>query len=91
MMFFIAVSIILVIRLVGVVLLMSLLTIPQMTANLFTSNFRKMIFLSIGISFLCCLGGLILSYCLNVPSGAFIILVMTVLFGLSKGYKHLKN
>lgn len=84
MMFFIAVSIILSIRLVGVVLLMSLLTIPQMTANLFTSNFRKMIFLSIGISFLCCVCGLFLSYFLNVPSGAFIILVMIVLFGFSK-------
>ena len=84
MMFFIAVSIILSIRLVGVVLLMSLLTIPQMTANLFTSNFRKMIFLSIAISFLCCVCGLLLSYYLNVPSGAFIILVMTLLFGLGK-------
>ncbi len=84
MMFCIAVSIVLSIRLVGVVLLMSLLTIPQMTANIFTSNFRKMIFLSIGISFLCCVSGLTLSYYLNVPSGAFIILFMTVLFGLCK-------
>lgn len=84
MMFCIAVSIVLSIRLVGVVLLMSLLTIPQMTANIFTSNFRKMIFLSIWISFLCCVSGLILSYYLNVPSGAFIILLMTVLFGICK-------
>ena len=38
MMFCIAVSIVLSIRLVGVVLLMSLLTIPQITANIFTSN-----------------------------------------------------
>lgn len=84
MMFCIAVSIVLSIRLVGVVLLMSLLTIPQMTANIFTSNFRKMIFLSIWISFFCCVSGLILSYYLNVPSGAFIILLMTVLFGICK-------
>lgn len=84
MMFCIAVSIVLSIRLVGVVLLMSLLTIPQMTANIFTSNFKKMIFLSIWISFFCCVSGLILSYYLNVPSGAFIILLMTVLFGICK-------
>jgi zinc transport system permease protein len=84
MMLCIAVSIVLSIRLVGVVLLMSLLTIPQMTANLFTSNFRKMIFLSITVSFVCCVCGLILSYYLNIPSGAFIILLMTVLFGFCK-------
>ena len=45
MMLFIAITIVLTIRLVGVVLLMSLLTIPQMTANIFTANFSKMIFL----------------------------------------------
>ena len=84
MMFFIAIAIVLSIRLVGVVLLMSLLTIPQMTANIFTSNFRRMIFLSIGISLFACICGLILSYYLNVPSGAFIIFVMTILFGLCK-------
>ncbi|OJU52971.1 MAG: hypothetical protein BGN96_10025 [Bacteroidales bacterium 45-6] len=84
MMCCIAISIVLSIRLVGVVLLMSLLTIPQMTANIFTSNFRKMIFLSIAVSFFCCVSGLILSYYLNVPSGAFIILLMTVLFGFCK-------
>lgn len=91
MMFCIAVSIVLSIRLVGVVLLMSLLTIPQMTANIFTSNFRKMIGLSIVISFFCCICGLVLSYFLNVPSGAFIIFVMTLLFGLCKWLSKLKS
>ena len=43
MMLFIAVTIVLTIRLVGIMLLMSLLTIPQMTVNLFTSDFRRML------------------------------------------------
>ncbi len=76
MMFFIAVTIVLTIRLVGVVLLMSLLTIPQMTANLYTANFPKMIFLSILFGLIGCLSGLILSAYINVPSGAFIIFVL---------------
>lgn len=85
MMFFIAVTIVLSIRLVGIMLLMSLLTLPQITVNLFTANFRKIILGSIVIGFLSCLIGLVLSYFLNVPSGAFIILVLVVLFLAAKG------
>lgn len=86
MMFFIAVSIVLSIRLVGIVLLMSLLTIPQTTANLFTSNFTKIIYGSIIIGFVGCIAGLFLSYFLNVPSGAFIIFTLISLFFLCKLY-----
>ena len=41
MMCFIAMTIVLSIRLVGIMLLMSLLTLPQITVNLFTSDFKK--------------------------------------------------
>ena len=80
MMFFIAVTIVLSIRLVGIMLLMSLLTLPQITVNLFTSNFVKIIYGSIIVGFLGCVSGLFLSYWLNVPSGAFIILVLVLFF-----------
>jgi len=85
MMLFIAVTIVLSIRLVGIMLLMSLLTLPQITINLFTSDFRKIIWGSIALGFLGCVAGLIFSYYLNIPSGAFIILVLVVLFLLAKG------
>lgn len=87
MMMFTAVTIVLSIRLVGIVLLMSLITIPQMTANLFTVNYAKLILLSVLISFIGCVSGLLLSYYLNVPSGAFIIFVLIMIFFLSKGIK----
>lgn len=80
MMAFIAITIVLSIRLVGIVLLMSIFTVPQMTANLFTSNFVKMIFLSILIGFIGCIIGLFLSAVLDVPSGVFIIFTQIVLF-----------
>lgn len=84
MMFFIAVSIVLSIRLAGIVLLMSLLTIPQMTANLFTNNFFKIIIGSVVFGFLGCLLGLFCSYFLNVPSGAFIIFMLIIIFFVCK-------
>lgn len=89
MMFFIAVTIVLSIRLVGIMLLMSLLTLPQITVNLFTADFKKIIWGSILVGFLGCVAGLVLSYYLNVPSGAFIILVLVVLFLSMKAIKSL--
>ena len=80
MMMLIAITIVLSIRLVGIVLLMSILTVPQMTANLFTSNFVKMILLSILIGLFGCAVGLFLSAALDVPSGVFIIFTQIIVF-----------
>lgn len=87
MMFFIAITIVLSIRLVGIVLLMSLITVPQMTANLFTENYGRMILFSILFSLLGSVAGLILSYYLNVPSGALIIFVLIIIFFTARGIK----
>ncbi|MCL1937125.1 MAG: metal ABC transporter permease [Candidatus Azobacteroides sp.] len=85
MMVAIAICIVLSIRLIGIMLLMSLLTIPQMTANLFTSQFKNIIYYSILIGIAGCFSGLFFSYYLNVPSGAAIIFVQTILFLICKG------
>ena len=87
MMFCIAVTIVFSIRLVGIMLLISLLTLPQITVNLFTSDFKRIMWGSIVIGFVGCLCGLLLSYLLNVPSGAFIILFLVLLFLISKAIK----
>lgn len=84
LMMFIALTIVSCLRMVGIVLAISLLTIPQMTANLFTYNFKKIIGLSIGIGFLSCLGGLFFSYYLNVPSGASIIFFSILIYVICK-------
>ena len=84
MMALIAMTIVSTLRMVGIVLSLSLLTIPQMTANLFTCHFKRMILLSIGFGWIDCLLGLSLSYLLNVPSGATIIFVSILVFGISK-------
>ncbi|NCC09546.1 MAG: metal ABC transporter permease [Bacteroidia bacterium] len=80
LMMFIALTIVACLRIVGIVLAISLLTIPQMTANLFTYNFKKIIGLSILIGFIGCLGGLFLSYYWQVPSGASIIFVSILIY-----------
>lgn len=86
----IALTIVVCIKMIGIVLAISLLTIPQMTANLFTSKFQTMAKLSVIIGFMSCLGGLFLSYELNVPSGATIIFFSILAYILSKIAKTLK-
>ena len=66
-------------------MMMFFLTLPQITVNLFTSDFKKIIWGSIVLGFLSCVVGLVLSYFLNVPSGAFIILVLVLVFLILKG------
>lgn len=80
MMTLIALTIVATLRLVGIVLAISLLTIPQMTANLFVCRFTTMAWLSVGIGIIYCIAGLVFSYLLNVPSGASIIFVSIVIY-----------
>lgn len=84
MMTLIAMTIVASLKMVGIVLAISLLTIPQMTANLFTYNYKKLIALSIIIGWIDCLIGLYASYMLNVPSGATIIFISIIIFVLCK-------
>lgn len=84
LMMFIALTIVACLRMVGIVLVLSLLTIPQMTANLFTYKFKSIIWLSILIGYMGCLGGLFISYFLNVPSGASIIFFSIIIYVICK-------
>jgi zinc transport system permease protein len=81
----IALAIVLSIRTMGIILVLSLFTIPQNTAFLFTGKFRKLIFGS-GLfgaagSFL----GLLAASWFDIPGSAAIIFVLTIQFLLMRG------
>ena len=76
-------------RMVGIILVVSLLSVPQLTAGLFVRSFRSMILVSMLVGFVDCLGGLFLSYLLNVPSGASIIVVSVLLYFVARAIKYL--
>lgn len=80
----VALTIVLNIKVVGIIMVISLLTIPQSIANLFTRNFRNIIISSIVISFVGVFTGLIFSYRLNIPSGASIIFSLVIYFVIAK-------
>jgi zinc transport system permease protein len=80
----VAITIVLNIRLVGIILVISFLTIPQSTANIFTKRFNYIILLSIMFGIIGSIGGLLISYFYNIPSGATIIFVFVLVFVLAK-------
>jgi len=79
----IALTIIVLIKVVGIILVIALLTIPPAIAKQFTHNLRNLMFMAIGIGGVLSLAGLTLSYYMNVPSGATIILTASAVYFIS--------
>jgi zinc transport system permease protein len=71
------------IRLLGIVLVTSLLVIPPAAARNVSKNLRQHLILSFCIGFLGSLGGVILSYFVNVPCGPAIVVSCIGMFVLS--------
>ena len=84
MTFFVATAVVLTIRLVGIMLLISILSLPQMIAELFCHKFRNIVWLSGAINLFCGIGGLLLSYWLDVPAGATIVFTLIIAYFVVK-------
>jgi zinc transport system permease protein len=76
----IALTIVVLIRVVGIILVIALLTIPASLARQFTHNMGLMMILAIVFSIIFTFTGLWLSYVLNLASGATIILTSGITF-----------
>lgn len=70
-----AVSIVLLIQVVGIILVMTMLTIPAAIANLYTHKLSWMMALGIMLSIIFCSVGMMTSYHFDLPGGATIALV----------------
>lgn len=80
----VAVCIVLTIRLVGIMLLMSILTLPQMIAEMFAPRFKMMVMWSMIISIVCGVVGLFVSALINVPCAAIIVILLAVTFVIAR-------
>lgn len=78
-----ALTIMVSVKLVGIVLSSALLVIPAATGYRLGRNYRTMFCLSVLTGVGGSTGGLIISYYLDLPSGAAIVLFMALLFALS--------
>lgn len=78
----IAITVVVLIRLAGIVLVIALLTAPAASASLFTQRFGRRMACAVGIGLFNCLTGLWISYELDLPSGAAIVLVSAAVYFL---------
>jgi len=79
----IALSIVLMIQMVGLILVMALLMLPAASASRFTRSFPGMIIMAILFSMLATTSGLALSYGPDLPSGATMVLMAGLIYVVS--------
>ena len=85
----VALSVVILIKVVGIILVIALLTIPAAICRQFTNNIKILIFLSMSTGIILTISGLWISYILDLASGATIIMVLGLVFILSYLAKYL--
>lgn len=79
----VAVTIVLSIKVMGIVLLMSLVTIPTVVANTLTKDYRLITILAVVTALVCNVAGFVMSYEIELPSGGGIPTGSCIIFLLS--------
>ncbi|MDJ0658911.1 MAG: metal ABC transporter permease [Crocosphaera sp.] len=87
----IALTVVMVMQVVGLILVIALLTIPAAIASQFFKDIKYIILVSMSLGMLFTTLGLIISYSFNVTSGATIILVSGMSYVISLVVKNLQN
>lgn len=81
----IALTIVVLIRVAGIILVIALLTAPAATAALLSNRLKVRMLLAIGLGLFYCLAGLWISYTLEIASGATIIIFSVCMYAIVLG------
>lgn len=79
----IAITIVVLIRVVGIIMTTALLTAPAAVAKMFTYSLKRIMIFSVGICSISCIIGLWSSYELNIASGVAIVLIAGLIYLLA--------
>ena len=79
----IALTVVVLMKVVGLILVIAFMTLPAATAAIFQRKVGGIILLSIVLSFVFSMSGLFVSYTWNLPTGAVITLVSGTVYALS--------
>ena len=82
----IAITVVVLIRVVGIILILALLSVPPALAKLLRADLPGIILLSIIIGAILCLAGLGISYHYNLASGAVIVILTVLLYIMVQGF-----
>ncbi len=75
-----ALTIVIGMRIMGTLLISSLIIFPALSAMRVTKNFKKVMIASIIISLVCFFAGLVVSYLIEIPTGASIVVSNLIMF-----------
>lgn len=87
----VAISVVLLMQVVGVILVMTMLTIPAAIGNLITNRLSTMMMIAIVISCLFCLTGTAAAFTLDWPTGATIALIAGIVYAMAQVAYHYRN
>lgn len=79
----VALSVVVLIRVAGVIMVIALLTIPVAISRHYTHDIKRLMYLSIFTGIVSTLSGLWISYMLDIASGATIVILLGVAFFIS--------
>ena len=85
-----AIVVVLGMRMMGTLLISSLIVFPAIIARKLTNSFKNMVILSVLISVICFIFGILISYYLNLPTGACIVAVYIVSLLIANIFKKIK-
>ena len=80
----VATAIVLAIKVTGIILVLSLFTVPQAIANIRIKKFIPMMVYSVIISMIISISGLFTAYFFDLPTGAVIIFLLTTVYIVAK-------
>lgn len=78
-------------QVLGVTMIAAAMVIPPVAARLLTNDFTKMLLMSVIIGAFCGLGGLYMSFYIDVSSGASVVLFSASVFLVALGYTSLRR
>jgi len=79
------------IRIVGTMLISSLIVFPSVTALQVAKGFKATLIIAMIIAVVCVVLGVLLSFMFNLPSGATIVMLNAICFVLMFGIKKVRN
>jgi zinc transport system permease protein len=83
----IAVTVVLIIRVVGLIMVIAMLSIPPYIAEKFAKDLKLMMLYSVGLNLVFTAAGLLLAYFYNLTSGAAIVLCASAAFMLTEVFQ----
>ncbi len=86
----VALTIVMSIKVMGIILLLSLITIPVVVANTLTMDYRRIAPLSAAVAVLGNVVGFLLSYQFDLPTGSCIIFILVLLLAAVKLFRVLR-